>query len=177
MKPTAIAIVGGKKSGKTTTIELLIRELTKRGYRVAAVKHIPELNFTIDKEGKDTWRFAEAGAKTVVSVAEDEIAKIEKVNTKNISLEHILNTCRNNDIVFLEGFRKLTAQEKDVIKIVVAKSRTEALDASKSFSPILAFTGPFSTQNLNMKVPYVNITKNPNKLVNLIENVARKRVR
>jgi molybdopterin-guanine dinucleotide biosynthesis protein B len=176
LKPIAIAIVGGKKSGKTTTIELLIRELTKRGYRVAAVKHIPEPNFTIDKEGKDTWRFAKAGAETVVSVAEDEIAKIEKVNTENISVEQILQICSNNDIVFLEGFRKLVAQEKDVIKIVVVKSRTEALDASKKFSPILAFTGSFSTHNLNLKVPYVNITKNPNKLADFVENVARKRV-
>lgn len=175
MKPTAIAIVGGKKSGKTTIIELLIRELTKRGFKVAAVKHIPELNFTIDKEGKDTWRFAEAGAKTVVSVAEDEIAKIEKVNTKNISVEQILQTCRNNDLVFLEGFRKLIAQEKDVIKIVVANSREEALDASKEFSPILAFTSLFPTQSLNLKAPYVNITKSPHKLVDLIENAARKK--
>lgn len=176
MKPTAIAIVGGKKSGKTTIIELLIRELTKRGYMVAAVKHIPEPNFTIDKEGKDTWRFAEAGAKTVVSIAEDEIAKIEKVNTKNISVEQILQTCWNSDIVFLEGFRKLVAQEKDVIKIVVTNSREETLDASKEFSPILAFTGLFPTQSLNLKAPYVNVTECPEKLADLIEKAARKKV-
>jgi molybdopterin-guanine dinucleotide biosynthesis protein MobB len=42
------------------------------------VKHIPEPNFTIDREGKDTWRYAQAGATTVVGVSADEIATIEK---------------------------------------------------------------------------------------------------
>ncbi|MCK4482606.1 molybdopterin-guanine dinucleotide biosynthesis protein MobB, partial [Candidatus Bathyarchaeota archaeon] len=69
MKTTVIAVVGSKSSGKTTIIEILTKELTKRDYKVAAVKHIPESNFTIDREGKDTWRFAQSGAKTIVSVA------------------------------------------------------------------------------------------------------------
>ena len=74
----AIAVVGTKKSGKTTTTENLIRELTKRGYNVAAIKHIPEPDFTIDTPGKDTWRYAQAGAKTVISVATNETVTIEK---------------------------------------------------------------------------------------------------
>jgi molybdopterin-guanine dinucleotide biosynthesis protein MobB len=40
MKPKVIAVVGGKKVGKTTTTENLIKELTRRGLKVAAVKHI-----------------------------------------------------------------------------------------------------------------------------------------
>ncbi|MCJ7559854.1 molybdopterin-guanine dinucleotide biosynthesis protein B, partial [Candidatus Bathyarchaeota archaeon] len=65
----AIAVVGSKKSGKTTTIENLVRELTKKGYKVAAIKHVSEPDFTIDTAGKDTWKFAKAGAKTIISVA------------------------------------------------------------------------------------------------------------
>ena len=60
MKPIVIAVVGSKASGKTTTIEILTKELSRKGYKIAAVKHIPEKNFTIDKKGKDTWRFAKA---------------------------------------------------------------------------------------------------------------------
>jgi len=67
VKTTVIGVVGGKKSGKTTTIEILTRGLTKRGYTVAVAKHISETNFTLDTEGKDTWRFVQAGAKTVVA--------------------------------------------------------------------------------------------------------------
>ena len=78
-----IAVIGSKGSGKTTVTEVLIRELTKKGYKVATVKHIPEQNFTIDTEGKDTWRHARAGASKVISVAPKEIAVI------HLSLIHI----------------------------------------------------------------------------------------
>jgi len=64
-----VAVVGSKKSGKTTAVEILVRGLTKRGYKVATVKHIPETDLTIDTKGKDTWRHAKAGARTVISVS------------------------------------------------------------------------------------------------------------
>ncbi|MEM3055386.1 MAG: molybdopterin-guanine dinucleotide biosynthesis protein B, partial [Candidatus Bathyarchaeia archaeon] len=98
-KATVIAVLGSKESGKTTTIEALTRELTSRGYKVAAVKHIPEKNFTIDTKGKDTWRFAEAGAKTVVGISPKEVATIEKGSANNFSLEAIIEKCQDSDII------------------------------------------------------------------------------
>lgn len=175
MKTTVIAVVGSKSSGKTTTIEVLTKELTKRGYKVAAVKHIPEPNFTIDREGKDTWRFARSGAKTIVSVASGEIATIEKVDATSFSLEEILQRCKSADIVFLEGFKKLVGKNCDIPKIVTLKSAEEALEASKNFEPILAFTGPCPTETLNLKAPYINTLENPEKIVDMVEKVARKR--
>ena len=169
MKTKVIAVVGSKSSGKTTTIEILTKELTRRGYKVAAIKHIPEPNFTIDSVGKDTWRFAQSGAKTIISVASNEVATIEKVNEGNFSLKKILKKCEDNDIVFLEGFRKIVGKMKDIPKIVVAKSKEEALEALKAFKPILAFTGPYSTENLNLKVPYVDVLKNPEKIADIVE--------
>lgn len=174
-KPTVIAVVGSKSSGKTTTIEILTKELTKRGYKIAAVKHIPEPNFTIDKIEKDTWRFAQSGAKTIVSVASNEVATIEKVDVKNFSLKQILQRCKGHDIVFLEGFRKLVSMNRDVQKIVAVKSAEEALEAVKTFKPILAFTGPYSTENLSLKVHYIDVLKNPEKIADLVEKIARKK--
>jgi len=172
-KPTVIAVVGGKGSGKTTTIEALTRELTKRGYRIAAIKHVPEPDFTIDKTGKDTWRFAQSGAETIISVASNEVATIEKVNGKNFSLGDILQKCKRHDIVFLEGFRKLVSKNRDMHKIVAVKSAEEALEAVKIFEPILAFTGPYSPQNLNLKIPYIDALKNPEKIADVVEEVAK----
>ena len=107
-----IAVVGSKGSGKTSTVEVLVRELTKKGYKVATVKHIPEENFTIDTEGKDTWRHAKAGAKMIISVAPREIAVIHKVEIGKLSLENILQFCEGNiDIVVLEGFRNLVGAD------------------------------------------------------------------
>jgi molybdopterin-guanine dinucleotide biosynthesis protein B len=176
LKTTVIAVVGSKSSGKTTTIEAITKELTKRGYKIAAVKHVPEPNFTIDKMGKDTWRFAQSGAKTIVSVASDEAATIEKVSIRNFSLRKILQKCKGHDIVLIEGFRKLVSKNRDICKIVVVKSGEEALEAVNTFKPILAFTGPYSTENLNLKIPYVDALRNPEKIADMVEKIARQNV-
>jgi molybdopterin-guanine dinucleotide biosynthesis protein B len=170
-KMKVIAIVGSKSSGKTTTIEILTRELTRRGYKIAAAKHIPEPNFTIDKEGKDTWRFAKSGAKTIISVASEEIATIEKV--KSFSLKKILKKCEGNDIVFLEGFKQLVSKKRGIKKIVIVKSEKEAVEALKSFKPILVFTGPYSTENLKLKIPHIDVSKNPEKIADIVEKTTR----
>lgn len=174
MKTTVIAVVGSKSSGKTTTIEALTKELTKRGYYVAAVKHVPEPKFTIDMEGKDTWRFAKSGAKTIVSVASSEIATIEKVDATAFSLEEILQRCKNADLVFLEGFKRLVGKNCELPKIVAVESLEEILQALKTFEPILAFTGLSDIETLNLKVPYINVLKNSERIVNMVEKIARK---
>ena len=46
-----LSIVGKSDSGKTTLIEKLVPELTRRGYRVATVKHDVH-GFEVDREGK-----------------------------------------------------------------------------------------------------------------------------
>jgi molybdopterin-guanine dinucleotide biosynthesis protein B len=165
-----IAVVGSKKSGKTTTIEKMIEDLTKRGYKVAAIKHVAEPNFTIDTARKDTWKFAQSGAKTIISVAAHEIATIEKIPSGSLSLEKLLKKCRGNHVVFVEGLKKLVATKKNVSKIVVAKSMKEAINALESFKPILAFSGPYSTEALGFEIPYANALKNPEKLADIIEN-------
>ena len=47
--------------GKTTLIEKLVRRLKEKGLRVAVVKHDGHA-FSMDREGKDTWRYTRAGA-------------------------------------------------------------------------------------------------------------------
>lgn len=175
MAPVVIAVVGGKKSGKTTTIEILIKELTQRGYSIAAVKHIPEPDFTIDTKGKDTWKFAQAGAKIVVGVSAAEIATIEKTETKNLSLKSILRKCRGSDLVFLEGFRKLVAESTCIYKITVVRSPEEIAEGLEIFSPILAFTGPYQPKSGLKRIPYVDIRKDPEKLADLVEKIVKKK--
>ena len=73
-----VSLIGLKKTGKTTCIEALIKEFKSRGMKVGTVKSMVHSKFTIDTEGKDTWRHQEAGADFVVSLSKDEIAYIEK---------------------------------------------------------------------------------------------------
>ncbi len=166
-----IAVVGSKSSGKTTTIEILTKKLVKKGYRVAAIKHISEKNFTIDTKGKDTWRFAKSGATKIISVASNEIATIEKRKKENFSLNEVLEKCKDFDIVFLEGFRNLVSKNNKIYKIITVKSAEEAREAQKTFKPIIAFTGSYSTENLNLKIPYIDLFKNSKKLVDLVEKI------
>jgi len=173
MKPTAIAVVGSQNSGKTTVIEALTRELVKRGFNVAAVKHIPEPDFTIDTKGKDTWRFSQAGAKMIMVVSSDEVATIEKVKIKKVTVRTILKKCKGSDVVFLEGFRNMVTSEKRLAKIVVITSAQEAHEAIVKFHPILALTGPYSPEGLGLNVVHVDVLKNPDMLADMVENAIR----
>ena len=169
MNSQVIAIVGTKKSGKTTPIENLIRELTKRGYKVAAIKHVPEPDHTIDTSGKDTWRYAQAGARTVISAAAGEIATLEKVPLETVKLSDLIKKCKGNDIVFIEGLKNKVAKMKNISKIVVAKSMDEVVNAVGTYKPILAFSGSYSTKNLKFESPYANSLENPEQLADIIE--------
>ena len=170
MKAEAIAVIGIKKSGKTTTIENLTRELTKRGYNVAVIKHISEPDFTIDTPGKDTWKFAKAGAKTIITAASDETTTIEKIHLENIPLKVLLKKCAGNQIILIEGLKKQVAKNKNIPKIIVAKTKQEAENAIQKYKPIIAFSGPYATNALSDEIPYADAQKNPEELVNIIEN-------
>ena len=58
-------VTGASGSGKTTVVEVLVRVLRQRGWRVATLKHAPA-GFALDRPGKDSWRFARAGAEAVL---------------------------------------------------------------------------------------------------------------
>lgn len=63
-----LAICGPKKSGKTTLICQLIRDLADRGIRVSAAKHSSHAH-VLDQPGTDTHAFREAGATAAALLA------------------------------------------------------------------------------------------------------------
>jgi molybdopterin-guanine dinucleotide biosynthesis protein MobB len=168
----AVAVVGTKKSGKTTTIENLTRELTKRGYKVACIKHINE-DFAFDTPGKDTWRYQQAGANTIIATGQDQTVTIQKTTTL-APLSALLEKCEGNDITFIEGFKKTVAQNPAIPKIAVTKNQTEAEKAMETYKPIIAFSGPYNTTTLNPNIPYANAQTNPKELSDIIENILKK---
>jgi len=114
--PLVVSVVGNSGAGKTTLIERLLRELSRRKYRVAAVKHCPQ-GFDMDAEGKDSWRFTEAGASGVFLTSPGRVGLIEDMEPvpglKSIA-EHYFPSF---DIVLGEGF----SEDKEVAKIVVLR--------------------------------------------------------
>jgi len=178
-----VAVVGSSESGKTTAMEAIINGLTKQGYTVASAKRIPEPEFTIDTEGKDTWRQAKAGASTVLSVAPKELAVIKKVETKKYALEQIVAEIPDEtDIIIIEGFKSLVGQDMTIPKIVATKTDNEISEALESYKNIIAFIGYIPEQKMETEIPFVDTLTEPEKLVELVNTkiavlVERKRKR
>jgi len=101
-----VGISGPSGSGKTTLIRRLIPELRKRKLTVAVVKHCPR-GFDFEREGKDSWRFAQAGADGVAMVSGDRIAVAYRGRQKRdwkALADRFFPRC---DIVIVEGGRNL----------------------------------------------------------------------
>ena len=98
--PKVYSFVAWSGTGKTTYLEGLIAALKARGMRVAAVKHDAH-RFDIDREGKDSWRFARAGAEEVAVADAEKCAVMEY---RPLRLAELLERLHDVDIVLGEGW-------------------------------------------------------------------------
>jgi len=175
MIPT-IAVVGTSKSGKTTLIEYLISHLSKEGLKIGTIKHVHHAGFSIDVEGKDTWRHSHAGAKIVISVAPREIAIIKKGETFYHNLEEILDLVKDEklDLLIIEGFHSLAAKRRNIFKIITAKNEKDLRRTLEgTVEPILAITGPITQQKLvlsEISAPIINLKDQGKKIIELVKS-------
>ena len=103
--PPIVSIIGNSRSGKTTLIEKLIRELKSRGYQVATVKNAPQ-GMTFDEPDKDSWRHLQAGSEATAINSPDGIVLI-KPATPDITLDEIAQLFGEDyDIILTEGFKQ-----------------------------------------------------------------------
>jgi molybdopterin-guanine dinucleotide biosynthesis protein MobB len=101
-----ISFVGRSNAGKTTLIEHLIAELRGKGYKVATVKHARDnIEMDMDKEGKDSWRFAQAGSDVVVVGSQYKLVSIKRMDHEP-ELEEILPLILGTDLALVEGFKR-----------------------------------------------------------------------
>jgi molybdopterin-guanine dinucleotide biosynthesis protein B len=101
-----IGVAGFKNAGKTTLVEKLVTELTRRGHRVSTVKHAHH-SFDIDHEGRDSFRHRKAGASEVAVVSRHRWAIIhESRDEAEPSLEEILAKLAPCDLVIVEGYKR-----------------------------------------------------------------------
>lgn len=169
-----ISVVGVSKSGKTTTIEYLISNLTKEGYKVGSVKHIHHPDFSIDTEGTDTWRHMRAGAKITIALAPKETVIIKKTEAIPNDLDHIIRPFKdeNLDVILIEGLHSLTAKRKDIPKIVTAKNSQDLMKTLEGTEPVLAVTGVISKKRIEVSeinVPLIDLDKEGDILVRLVK--------
>jgi molybdopterin-guanine dinucleotide biosynthesis protein B len=120
------AIVGHSESGKTRLISQLIPELKQRGYTVAVIKHCPH-GFELDTEGKDSWKFIEAGSDAVSILSTDRVAILKKYKSKLNPKSIIGQYFSTIDVILVEGYK----ENKAIKKIeVLQKGISEELECS-----------------------------------------------
>ena len=117
-RPQAVAFVAPSGTGKTTLVEAVIRILWARGWRVGALKHDAH-EFDIDRPGKDSHRFTEAGACTTVIASGTQVATVRRTETA-WSVDRVLATCfGDEDLVLVEGY-----STSDLPKVAVHRAAT-----------------------------------------------------
>lgn len=97
-------IYGPSNSGKTQLAERLVAALREKDFSVGCVKNIHVEGFTIDCEGKDTWRHHKAGAEMVVANSEDEVAFLVKYGMVPEEVKYVIYKATDPDILIVEGY-------------------------------------------------------------------------
>ncbi len=150
-----ISVIGYSGSGKTHFIQKAIRKLkTELNFEVVVIKNIHQ--HQIDKEGKDSYIFTEAGA--VYSIIknkfnENAIFFKKKINSEEL-IKWIIKGPFKVEIIFFEGFRNLSFPT-----ILCVKELSEIKPQLNE--NVKAISGLIATSKLNqkseIKLPIVDV--------------------
>ncbi len=101
-----VCVVGKKKSGKTTTVLFLLRELRARGYRAMTIKH--GHHFDLDRPDTDSYRHRlEGGAERVVLAGPGQFSVVgtwpagREMGAAELASRYLSDA----DVVVVEGFK------------------------------------------------------------------------
>jgi len=130
MNEPVIGIYGKSNSGKTTIINNIIKQLSNEGFNIASVK-ITDKEIGVDTKGKDTWKYAKAGAKLVVLSSPKETDFLIKKSEGILEIIAQINQIAKYDLIIIEG-----ANDKYTPKIRIG-------DIKKRDNTIFTYLGDF----------------------------------
>ena len=111
-----IGIVGWKNSGKTYFVSKIINKLKINNYRVASIKHAHH-EFDIDHKNTDSYIHRESGSSQVIVSSSKRWVKITELNnSKEQTLNDLINQLSETDIVIVEGFKNDNHPKIEIIK-------------------------------------------------------------
>ncbi len=114
-------IAGWSNAGKTTLIERLLPRLVAGGLRVSVVKHAHEA-FDVDRPGKDSYRFREAGSHEVLVSSPARWALMrEHRGAPEADLDELLSHLSDCDLVLVEGFKRDPIPKLEVHRVANGK--------------------------------------------------------
>lgn len=128
---SVLQIVGFKNSGKTTLIENLVRHLkAASGLRIGVIKHHKGA-FPYDTEGKDTWKYRQAGAAAAVIQSPGLLAlSMDQQQEKTLAeLIGVFRVLGNFELILVEGYKW-----EAYPKVVLIRSREDYEELSVSES-------------------------------------------
>jgi molybdopterin-guanine dinucleotide biosynthesis adapter protein len=112
--PPLIGIVGWKNSGKTTLIERLVAALTRRGLKVATVKHTHH-ELRAHDGSTDGERHARAGAIQTAVIAPSQWELAGEVQAMPAPpLEELAQRLGPTDLVLVEGYKSAAIAKIEV---------------------------------------------------------------
>ena len=160
------SVSGITQSGKTTTIENIIRELVARGYKVGSLKNIHMEGFTIDPNpNTNTNRHKTAGATLVCARGYLETNMLYQ---EQLNVNKILDFYEKEkyDWVVLEG---IEPEDNVAIPTIVTAHTHE--DLKEKWHPmVFAISGRLSAEMEEYEgKPAINAMTDIKKLVDLIE--------
>ncbi len=126
-------------------------ELAKKGLRVSTVKHVSRSGFSMDAEGKDTWRHSAAGANPVMLVSDIELT-VKIKNGASATLETLTKIAEENgaEVVVVEGHSFVVLTDARAAKIVCVRNKEEYAEYKEgAVGEVLAYC---STQPINKQI-------------------------
>ena len=113
--PPVFIFVGHSGSGKTTLVEKLLPELTARGLQLATIKHAHH-KVVLDKEGKDSWRYKQAGAVMSMLVTTNELQIVADAVDRREPLQLAERFLGEADMVLAEGFSLAPGDKIEILR-------------------------------------------------------------
>ncbi len=118
--PELFIFVGHSNAGKTTFVEQLLAELTRRGRRVAAIKHAHHA-VELDTAGKDSWRYKQAGAVMSMLVTRDALQLVADATDRREPQQLAARFLGEADLVLAEGFSHAAGLKIEVLRRACGK--------------------------------------------------------
>ena len=115
MTPPVFIFVGHSGSGKTTFVGKLLPELVARGLNVATIKHAHH-KVELDQEGKDSWRYKNAGASMSMLVTTSALQLVADATEDRDPQQLAERFLGEADLVLAEGFSLSPGDKIEILR-------------------------------------------------------------
>ena len=142
MKRLAIAFSGPSNSGKTTLILKVAKKFIDDGLKVVVVKHDPGDKAKFDVEGKDSFKFSEAGADVVVMSP----TRTTYFSQSSQGIDEVIRMIGEFDMLLVEGLKTLPLPRLSVFRGEIDEAYLGFSDAIATYKKQI----PYEITNLNL---------------------------